>query len=258
MHDKSARERKDCPLVFLTIRIYNGFMSQSFKLFRLQQTDSQLDRVRARVQQIETALNQDAELRQAQALFQQAEERLEAAQKDLRRAEQEVQNQRLKVEQTEASLYGGKVRNPKELQDLQMEVGAHKRRLANLEDDQLEAMLALESKEESHTSAGEQLEKVKQNLASRHAELHAEAKELEKEKQRLEGERQATSASIPEADIRLYEQIRKQRRGVAVTKVVHQACGACGSTLSSSLLHAAHSPNQLTRCDMCGRILYAG
>lgn len=233
-------------------------MSQSFKLFRLQQIDSQIDRAQARLLQIEATLNEDAALRQATAEHRRAEQALEAVQKDLRRAEQEVQAQRLKIEQTEATLYGGKVRNPKELQDLQNEAAAHKRYLGVLEDRQLETMITVDSAEESRAETWTQLQEVQRAQASQHSELKAEAQELHKETQRLSGERQATLGTIPEGDLRLYEQLRKQRRGVAVAKVVDRACGACGSTLSSSLLHAAHSPNQLTRCDMCGRILYAG
>jgi hypothetical protein len=37
----------------------------------------------------------------------------------LKQSELEVEKQRIKIQQTEASLYGGLVHNPKELQDLQ-------------------------------------------------------------------------------------------------------------------------------------------
>jgi predicted nucleic acid-binding Zn-ribbon protein len=56
----------------------------------------------------------------------------------------------------------------------------------------------------------------------------------------------------------MYEQLRKLKRGVAVATVADNSCAACGSTLSSAQLHAAKSPNQLTRCESCGRILYGG
>jgi uncharacterized pyridoxal phosphate-containing UPF0001 family protein len=37
----------------------------------------------------------------------------------LKQTEADVEKQRIKIEQTESSLYGGRVQNPKELQDLQ-------------------------------------------------------------------------------------------------------------------------------------------
>ena len=233
-------------------------MSQSFKLFRLQQIDSQLDRIRARLQEIEAALIEDLALRQAQQRAQMADEALGAEQKLLRRAEENVHDQRIKIEQTEATLYGGKVRNPKELQDLQNETAALKRYLSVLEDRQLEVMMTVEQAEAAHQAALADLEEVRELFARQHQDLAAERDVLLMDLARVEAERQAAASSIPAADISLYEKLRQQRRGIAVAKVTDKACSACGSTLNAALLHAARSPNQITRCDMCGRILYGG
>jgi uncharacterized protein len=65
------------------------------------------------------------------------------------------------MQTSEASLYGGKIRNPKELQDLQVEIAALKRRTATLEDEQLEAMLAVEDAETQLTEANKNLNEVK-------------------------------------------------------------------------------------------------
>jgi hypothetical protein len=92
----------------------------------------------------------------------------------------------------------------------------------------------------------------------RNQNLLNERQHLLAEVERLQSECQATVATIPESDINLYNQLRQTRRGIAVAQVVDKNCSACGSTLSAALLHAAHSPNQLTRCDTCGRILYSG
>lgn len=233
-------------------------MSQTFKLFRLQQIDSQLDRIRTRLLEVEAALKEDEALRQAQEHARQAEEALVAEQKVLRKAEDNVRDQRIKIEQTDASLYGGKIRNPKELQDLQNEAAALKRYLSVLEDRQLEAMLAVEEAEAEHQAALDSLEAVNAEFDEKHHDLIEEQTNLLKDLQRGETERQAAISSIPSGDMSLYEVLRQQRRGLAVSKVTDRACSACGSTLNAALLHAARSPNQITRCDMCGRILYGG
>jgi predicted nucleic acid-binding Zn-ribbon protein len=234
-------------------------MSQPFKLYRLQQMDSQLDQVRARLEQIESALSEDAALRRAQDEADQAAQALEKERKGLRHAEENVRDQRLKIEQTESTLYGGKVRNPKELQDLQNEVAALKRYLSVLEDRQLEAMLAIEEAEAIESTAGVALEQVRAQLEKQNRSLSGERTGLLKELERLKNERETTAATIAAGDLSLYEQIRLQRRGVAVARVTQdKSCSACGSTLNAALLHAARSPSQLTRCDVCGRILYGG
>lgn len=233
-------------------------MSQPFKLYRLQQIDSQLDRVNSRLAEIEAALCEDEALRRAQQKTADALAALETERKALRQAEQAVTEQRIKIEQTEATLYGGKVRNPKELQDLQSEVAALKRYRSVLEDRQLEHMLAVEELEEVHQAAQAEQTAVQAEFDQKHRELVAERETLQHERARIESERQAAASSIPAEDLALYEQLRKQRRGVAVSKVTDKSCSACGSMLSAAQLHAALSPSQITRCATCGRILYAG
>ena len=233
-------------------------MSQPFKLFRLQQLDSQLDRARARLTEIETTLSQDEQLRQAQVEADQAAADLALARKALRQAEDNVVQQRIKIEQADAALYGGKVRNPKELQDLQNDTAALKRYRSVLEDRQLEAMMAEEDAVANSSAAIARLERVRSDTAERNALLLSEKTRLLQEINHTEEERQAASASIEASDLALYEKLRTQRRGIAVSKITNKACSACGSTINAALLDAARSPNQLSRCDVCGRILYLG
>lgn len=233
-------------------------MSQPFKLFRLQQLDTHLDQAQARLTQIELALSDDRELQLARSQLQKTDDLVESARKALRRAEEDVRAQRVKIEQTEAALYGGKVRNPKELQDLQNEATALKRYLAVLEDRQLEHMIELEDAEKDRKVASDELNRVQQRNEQVNSELIREQASLTDDVKHLQAERQAEISSIPDEDLALYQNLRQQRRGVAVALVTDKTCAACGSTLSTALLHASRSPNQLTRCDTCGRILYAG
>jgi predicted nucleic acid-binding Zn-ribbon protein len=233
-------------------------MSRPFKLYRLQQIDTQLDWIHTRLLEIETAMQNDATLRQASEAVQQSDSTHEATRKALRRIEDEVQQQRLKIEQNESSLYGGKIRNPKELKDLENEVASLKRYLSVLEDRQLDAMLVEEDAAAHRQTSVEELEKTRLEYEQRWGELNFEKEKILKDQERLNEERRAAAGSILPEDMAQYVQLRKTRRGVAVAMVVDRACSACGSTLNAALLNAAHSPNQITLCDACGRILYKG
>jgi len=234
-------------------------MSNPFQLFRLQQLDTQLDRAHNRLLEIQSEIKkQEATLRQVQVQHEKSEALLQDSRKSLRKAEENVQQQSLKIEQNEAMLYSGKVRNPKELQDMQNEVAALKRYLSVLEDRQLEAMMMLEELLSGHSQVTEQLTEITVQVSTTVKLLNEERENLTREIQRLEVERKATYGAIPAEELELYEGLRQKRRGVAVAKVVDKNCEACGSTLNASLLHAARSLNQICRCDSCGRILYAG
>ena len=233
-------------------------MSQSSNLYRLQQIDSPIDQSRARIKDIEVQLSSNEILSQAQEHAKSTEQSLEDARKSLRKAEEVVQDQRVKINQAESVLYGGKVHNPKELQDLENDVAALKRYLSVLEDRQLETMLALEDVEGEYKQANVALEEARAHTAEQQAGLKGEFSLLQKTIERLEIERQAAATAVNPADLSLYEQLRQTRRGLAVAKVSSQACGACGSLLTPALVQAANSSTQLIRCTSCGRILYVG
>ena len=115
-------------------------MSAALGLYRLQQVDSQIDHIQSRLKAIRQILENDTELRAANDQFTTAENQLKEAERLLRLSEQEVEKQRIKLQQTESSLYGGAVQNPKEVQDLQKDVVSLKRHLETLEEHELEAI----------------------------------------------------------------------------------------------------------------------
>jgi predicted nucleic acid-binding Zn-ribbon protein len=119
-------------------------------------------------------------------------------------------------------------------------------------------MIAYDEAESEQALATKHLEQVRTRREAVGKELYQEKATLQEDLTRLQAERQAAASSIPQAELDLYNQLRQQRRGIAVAQVTDTYCSACGSTLSAALLHAARLPNQIARCDTCGRILYAG
>jgi predicted nucleic acid-binding Zn-ribbon protein len=132
-------------------------MSQISNLFRLQQIDSQLDTVMINLQKIDKELMDNLPVLAAQQNVALAEEHHKSDTKKLREAENKSYDTRIKIELTEASLYGGKIQNPKELQELQNEMVSLKRLMITLEDKQLEAMMEVETAEAKLMWANEEL-----------------------------------------------------------------------------------------------------
>lgn len=232
-------------------------MSAALGLYRLQQVDSQIDHVQARQKWIRDTLQNDANLRAATQAFTSADSTFKAASQALKLAEDEVTRQRIKIEQTESSLYGGSVRNPKELQDLQKDIVSLKKHLETLEERQLEAMLRVESAEQELQAAQTKLEQTQAQVNEQNRDLSKENESLGKDMERLETEHKAVMSTLANPAVDMYDQLRKQRRGVAVTTISDSACAACGTNLSPSQQQNARSSTQLITCPTCGRILYA-
>jgi hypothetical protein len=232
-------------------------MSAALSLYRLQQVDSQIDQIQARLKVIQQTLENDVELRAATERFTAAESQDKEAGRVLKQSEVEVEKQRIKIEQTEASLYGGRVHNPKELQDLQKDVASLKRYLETLEDRELEAMLVAETTEKNLQAAKTDLEHVRSKLKDQHQDLAKEGETLQKHLERLNSERLAVVSDIAKQSLSIYDQLRNQKRGIAITTVTDSSCEACGTTLTPSQQQSARSSGQLFYCPTCGRILYA-
>jgi len=233
-------------------------MSQSFKLFRLQQIDTILDKGQIRLDEIDRLIADDLEIRLSQQRLERTRRKRFEAEKNLRLAEENVKSQRLKIERSQSTLYGGKVVNPKELQDLQQESEALKRYLETLEDHQLVAMLELDEAESQFREAENNLTDIENQVAAQRKILATEKSELIHDLQRQESERDATASNIDIYDMRSYDTLRKQKNGIAVARVVEKTCAACGSTLTASTFSSAQVPTKITRCNSCGRILYVG
>jgi predicted nucleic acid-binding Zn-ribbon protein len=243
--------------VFFSHFVYNRFMSASLGLFRLQQVDSQIDRARAQLDTIRKTLENDVELKKSLALVESSQAELHRAKSDLKTAEAEATAQKIKIEQTEASLYGGSVHNPKELQDLQRDVVSLKKHLATLEERELEAMLKVEKAESVFGEARGVLESMQSRLSGEHKNLLEAQSKLLKDMERLNQEREASAAPVEVGLMTIYNDLRRQKRGVAVTEFEDNSCSSCGATLTSSLQQNAKSPKQVMYCPSCGRILYA-
>ena len=231
-------------------------MSASLGLFRLQQVDRKIDRARSQLETIRKTLENDTELRECLTRAETAKASHHHAHHNLKSAEMEVETQKIKIEQADSSLYGGRVQNPKELQDLQKEIVSLKKHLATLEERELEAMLAAETAEQNLQAASTQLELIQARLGSEHTKLLADQNALAAELEQLIEEREATLSPLDTSLLQIYEGLRQQKRGIAVTEITDNSCAACGGTLNSAIQQSARS-QKLANCPTCGRILYS-
>jgi predicted nucleic acid-binding Zn-ribbon protein len=229
-------------------------MSRGRDLYHLQQLDSEWDVRQNRLAEIEAALKDDRALRKAYKSVEEAEKRAQKRYIKQLDLELEIQSLSDKLSRSEKRLYSGKVKNPKELTDLQAEVASLTRRRRQLEDTLLEAMIAREEAEENQDRAQAILEEVTTTWSTRQAELKAEREELE---QRLEGIRQERETVMPRIEagiVAAYESLRKQKGGQGVAAVHDDVCGACGVAISPAVEWKLRE-GELCYCDTCRRIL---
>jgi len=231
-------------------------MSESLNLFRLQKLDSRIDHINARLVQIAQALSDDRRIVLATKKVEKAQENAKKLRINLNQIEDKVEAQRIKRKTIQNSLFSGKIKNPKELQDLQRDSEALKRYISQLEDEQLEVMIAYESAEEILDKAQQTLERAKGSAIEENAALLGEKSKLNKELEHLIREKEAVTQSIPQVTQSLYQKLREKKQGTAVITVVDGGCGICGQSITPADRQLIRSSTTLVFCPSCGRILY--
>ncbi len=232
-------------------------MSNALTLYRLQQIDSRLDQIQSRLQSIQSALAESAEVKAAREKIEQAQANLHSIEHTLKQAENDAQAQRIKLDQAEASLYGGSIKNPKELKDLEKDVASLKKRLRELEDIQLDIMLNLESAREDLQKTQQGYNAIQGQVISQNATLQTEQETLQKERETVRARRLAAVSGVDGPSLSLYESLREKRKGIAVSAVSDNSCDVCGASMTPGHAQSVRTSSQLVHCPMCGRILYS-
>jgi len=233
-------------------------MTAATELFALQEIDLALDRARARLQEIDEGIQETEELAEARQLKIDKEEVLSGLRSKQRELEWEVDQVRSKASEMEAKLYGGTVRNPKELSDLDTDVRALKAQASKREDVLLALMEEAETAEGEWRAAETEYSRIEADWSANRKVLLDEKAELEPEVQRLELQRTEQLSEIDRASFRLYEILRERRAGHAVARVEQGMCQGCRITLPMSVLQKTRTGVGLVQCVSCERILLVG
>lgn len=232
-------------------------MNTPFLLFQIQKIDSRLTAIELRSREIVDLLNNDPVLAAARIDIDLARVGYTVAFTALQSFESKILERRNKLEQSESSLYGGKIKNPKELQDLQKEIASLRSIITAMEDEQMVLMLNLEEKENILNTANQKILEAEKNNKVANVDLTTQASALSQEKTRLTAERNLLSNQVPISILQRYDELASRKGGLAVAKVEDQTCVLCGTGLTPSQVQSAKSPSVLFFCPSCGRILYA-
>lgn len=230
-------------------------MSQAQILYDLQQIDTAIRTGKHRLGEVLRLQKEPAELTAARAAAQTADaeyQRWRSRQKDLAL---EIQWITEKSKRSEERLYSGLVKNPKELSDLQHEIESLGRRRIVLEDESVEVLMKVDECETKKLVADEEVEKLAAGWEQSSASLRKEQQTLGLRLNGLLEKRQRQVQLVQPASLKTYEQLLKQKNGLAAAGLRDGKCQGCQVTVSASIARAADE-GKLVFCDSCGRFLY--
>ena len=232
-------------------------MTRSNDLWLLQETDTALESRRGSLADAQSRLGETedlAALRERVAELRAAVRAAEAEQKDI---ELEADTLRAKIAPQEAKLYGGSIKNPKELKDLQADIDQLKRHLSSIEDRDLEALTAVDRAEEELQTAESDLATLDASWGEEQAELTERIERLTREIAEHEELRRERADNIAPELLRTYDRLRVAHQGRGVAKLDRNLCMGCRISLPVNLVNRARAGSALTQCPNCERILIA-
>ncbi len=231
-------------------------MSQITFLYQLQNIDSEIDRIKKRIDAINTIISSDQEVKNSLSSLDVSKKKQNLQMNSLEKIEIDVSRNKTKIKQSEDKLYSGIVKNPKELQDLQTEIKSVKNRISDLEDEQLEIMLVLEEFEAEVKQKNASHKQLIEEKSKKNAALLDEKKVLETELQKQLTQRAPALNQIASDVLQKYDHLRKIRSGVAVAILEENTCSACGTSLTSADVQKIRAHDADYFCSSCKRFSY--
>jgi hypothetical protein len=231
-------------------------MAIAAELYALQEIDSANDVAQATLAAVEEQLGETEELTSARAAVEEHREALRGLHESQRDVEWQVDDARSHVTAVESKLYGGTVRNPKELAGLNDDANMLKGHLRVREDELLNHMVKVEEQEAALRQAQAVLKEVEGRWRGEQADLLGQKERLEVELAELESSRRGQAGRIDGRVLELYDLLRGRRQGKAVVKVERGMCQGCRISLPMSVLQKARSGFDVVQCVSCERILY--
>ncbi len=226
------------------------------QLYELQEIDLEIDAKRESLSEVMGRLGQSEVLDQARLSLAGDEERLVELERSQREQEREVEDLRAKATASEEKLYGGTVKNPKELASLQEQVVNLQRKMRERDDKTLDIMAKVDTLQQKVSLKRGEVAKIEEDWRAEQASLSQQQAELGAALATLEQKGKDLAGKLDASSLELYQALRRKRHGRAVAKVEQGMCQGCRIALPMSELQRARLGQELVQCSSCERILY--
>ncbi len=207
------------------------------ELAQIEEAETRLDRLTGDIVLVET---EDSDLGREQS-----------------KLEGDIDQVRTRMQRDQQRLDAGQVGSPRELENLQHEIGSLKKRQSDLEDDELEIM---EKRELVQTRLAElRAEKAQVAAALADAEQRRDAAfaEIGAESEKTTAQRAETATGLPDDLVALYEKVRSSSGGVGAAALHQGRCEGCHLQLNTTDINRIREADEdeVLRCEECRRIL---
>ena len=229
-------------------------MTTAKQLYQLQEVDLELESNEQALNRTVSQIGESEAVARTQDKLTAEQQQLEESKRQQQSIEWEIDDLDTKLKSAEEELYSGRVKNPKELTNLQHEADSLKTRRAQLEDKALEIMEQVELATKSVATLENELKLLVSEWQNQQKVLKENLGHIKTVISDLNIKREQIAADIDARTYDAYQQSRKQKK-TAVARVEQGICRGCRISLPVNELQQVRS-GSLVRCSSCGRILF--
>lgn len=226
------------------------------RLWKLAQIDNRLTDIRKRAAALDPGRSIVAEIQR----FEQEDAEvgghfrtLHAEQKDLELQQASLDD---KLKRIEKEMYGGKIVNVREVENLEKEKAAVLRQKDKNDERLLELFDLIPPAQKAADAITAKITDAKKRLVARKKAALEEKTTLETEYARLTAARPDATRGIAPALMARYDNAKQRAAGVGMVQVTKAfACGGCGTQIPERSVQSLKE-EKLVTCESCHRILY--
>jgi len=231
-------------------------MNDMQSIFDLQMADLQISDIQSELTSIEDTLSSDGDLMMINSRLEKINKAVEIKESEKKSRERVITDLQSKITELQGLLYDGVITNEKELQALEEQRVYAAGELTSGEDELLEVMIEIEKFIDSRNKHRSAVDRLMEKKSSDLIHLSARQKQLTSKLDEKKSDRHTLVLNIPADVLALYEKLRKNKAGQAVSKLEGRLCGVCRVELPVKELQDAKAGVRLVQCNSCRRIIY--
>ena len=175
---------------------------------------------------------------------------------ELSKSEVDVEQVVSRIERDEKRLSSGQG-TPKELEQLQHELGSLAKRRAELEEIELEVMVRIDALDQRISSLSAERDSLHEDVTKLAKEKDRALEEINRAKNATIADRTSLMNEIESELLALYEKIRASGDGIGAARLHTGQCQGCNLSINAADLSkiSALPDDEVVRCEECRRIL---
>ncbi len=176
------------------------------------------------------------------------------ARRQRKEIEETVEGNQTKMKRSQARL--PMIKNNREYRAVLKEIDDLKRMNFELEDEIIEVMERLETREAEQTERRRRLDEIKVELEENKQTILDRVAECQRQLAAMAGEREEIRAAIDPEILAHYDQIAYARGGLALAPIKGGTCQACFMNLTPQQYQILQHMERLMTCPSCHRLIY--